>query len=357
MAATRLSLGLFPGLSSLVLLLGGCTEAMPEDSGSGGGGGVVGGDVGGSSAGAAGSSSLPLGGSGAGTASGGASAGGAPVAGAGGAAGNAGTGTGGAAGAASDPGAQPSAGCGKAATQALETFVEAHVTAKGFDRQYFVRLPTGYDPQRAYTTVVVGAACGGKGDNGISIQDASKNNAIVVGLSPSQEVAGRDCFMTESPTSPEIDFFDAALAAVETNFCVDQSRVFMEGFSSGSWLTNLIGCARGDVLRGQGNASGGPPPLPMCKGPIATIMVHDMGDGANSYDGGKQTRDRIRQLNGCMDQTAPWDAAYPECVAYQGCPAAFPLVFCTTTGMGHSENKPFSTEGFWKFWSALPPKP
>src|SRR6185503_8409943 len=114
----------------LLLLLGGCTEAMPEDSGSGGGGGVVGGGVGGSSAGAAGSSSLPLGGSGAG--------------------------------AASAPGAQPSAGCGKAATQALETFVEAHVTAKGFDRQYFVRLPTGYDPQRAYATVVVGAACGGK---------------------------------------------------------------------------------------------------------------------------------------------------------------------------------------------------
>jgi len=25
--------------------------------------------------------------------------------------------------------------------------------------------------------------------------------------------------------------------------------------------------------------------------------------------------------------------------------------------MGHSENKPISTEGFWKFWSALPAKP
>jgi poly(3-hydroxybutyrate) depolymerase len=306
--------------------------------------------------GAGGTSVVPMGGGGNGMASAGAAHAGAPVAGAGGAGGSSGGAAGGNGGASGNAGAKPSAGCGKAATQALETFVEAHVTAKGFDRQYFVRLPAAYDPQRAYPTVVVGAGCGGKGDSGISIQDASKSDAIVLGLSPSQEVAGRDCFMTESPTSPEIDFFDAALASVETNFCVDQSRIFMEGFSSGSWLTNLIGCARGDVLRGQGNASGGPPPLPMCKGPIATIMVHDMGDGANSYDGGKQTRDRIRELNGCMDQTAPWDPAFPECVAYQGCATAFPLVFCTTTGKGHSENEPISTEGFWKFWSALPPK-
>jgi poly(3-hydroxybutyrate) depolymerase len=290
---------------------------------------------------------------------GGAGAGAGPSVGGGGAGGvpTAGTGGGGAGGAPGNPGAKASVGCGKPATQALETFVEAYVTAKGFDRQYFVRLPAGYDPTRPYPTVVVGAACGGKGDNGISIQDASKADAIVLGLSPSAEVAGRDCFMTESPTSPEIDFFDAALAAVEAGFCVDQSRIFMEGFSSGSWLTNLLGCARGDVLRGQGNASGGPPPLPDCKGPIATIMVHDMNDDPNKYSGGVQTRDRIRQLNGCMDTTAPWDPMYPECVAYQGCPAAYPLVFCTTSGKGHTENKPFSTEGFWKFWSALPAKP
>jgi polyhydroxybutyrate depolymerase len=146
-------------------------------------------------------------------------------------------------------------------------------------------------------------------------------------------------------------------AAVESNYCVDQSRIFFEGFSSGSWLTNLIGCARGDVLRGQGNASGGPPPLPTCKGPIATIMVHDMNDNDNKYELGIQTRDRIRQLNGCSDQTQPWDPAFPGCVAYQGCPAAYPLVFCTTQGKGHTENKPFSTDGFWKFWSSLPQKP
>jgi poly(3-hydroxybutyrate) depolymerase len=353
MAIARLGLALSYGVTAFAL--GACTDAVVDD---GGGAGTAGTGSAGATAGSPGASST-VGGTGAGAGgSGGNASGGVSTAGTGvdgTAAGAGGASTAGAAGAA-DPGAKPSLGCNNPATQALETFVEAKVTAKGFQRQYFVRLPAGYDPARPYSTVVVGAACGGNGMNGIPIRDAAKNDAIVVGLSPSQEVAGRDCFMTESATSPEIDFFDAALSAVEAAYCVDQNRIFMEGFSSGSWLTNLIGCARGNVLRGQGNASGGPPPLPPCTGPIATIMVHDTTDGANSYEGGKQTRDRIRQLNGCSDQTAPWDAAYPECVAYQGCPAAYPLVFCTTTGKGHTENVPFSTEGFWTFWSSLPAK-
>jgi polyhydroxybutyrate depolymerase len=356
MANVRLRLLFSFSVTGLLLSLSACTDA---DVAEGGGAGTAGSGTAGTNAGSSGapttaggtSAGAPVGGSAGSITLGGAGAGGSS-AGVGGSvmAGSGGVGAG-------DPNAKPSLGCNKPTTQALETFVEAKVMAKGFERQYFVRLPAGYDPARPYTTVVVGAACGGNGMNGIPIQNAAKDDAIVVGLSPSEEVAGRDCFMTESATSPEIDFFDAALAAVEAAYCVDQSMIFMEGFSSGSWLTNLIGCARGNILRGQGNASGGPPPLPTCTGPIATIMVHDTTDGANSYDGGKTTRDRIRQLNGCSEQTAPWDAAYPECVAYQGCPAAYPLVFCTTTGKGHTENVPFSTEGFWKFWLALPAKP
>lgn len=338
-------------LCGVTLALGACTETPVEDAG-------VAGSAGAAGAPAAAAGTVGLAGGGNSASAGAAASGGAATAGSGGAAvAGGGAASAGSGGGSNDANAKPSAGCGKPATQALETFVEAKVTAKGFERQYFVRLPASYDPARAYPTVVVGSGCGGNGMNGIPIQNASKEKAIVVGLSPSQEVAGRDCFMTESAESPEIDFFDAALAAVGAAYCVDQSKVFMEGFSSGSWLTNLIGCARGDVIRGQGNASGGPPPLPACQGPVATIMVHDMNDDANSYEGGKTTRDRIRQLNGCMDQTAPWDAMFPECVAYQGCPAAYPLVFCTTTGKGHTENVPFSTEGFWKFWSALPAKP
>lgn len=323
--------------------LSGCSAPSAQDAASGGGQAATAGAAGGSAGGAAGSAAGGQGGV-AGSAGAGGMSGGAGMA------SSAGSGGG-----PDNSAATPSAGCGTLATDAPGTFVAHQVVAAGYTREYFVRLPVAYDPARAYPTVILGAGCGGTGETVIPVHTAAQADAIVVGLSPSFEVAGRDCFMTESPTSPEIDFFDAVLAAMKQGYCVDESRVFMGGFSSGSWLTNLIGCARGDVVRAQGNAAGGPPPLPECTGPIAAIMVHDVGDEANSIDLGRQTRDRLRQLNGCTEATAPWDAQFPECVAYQGCMAGYPLVWCETSGKGHSDNVPISTQGFWKFWSSLPP--
>jgi type 1 glutamine amidotransferase len=56
--------------------------------------------------------------------------------------------------------------------------------------------------------------------------------------------------------------------------------------------------------------------------------------------------------------TAPWDAAYPACVKYTSCPAAFPVVWCALEGVGHNNstymNVNYSPGGMWKFLSALP---
>jgi hypothetical protein len=107
-----------------------------------------------------------------------------------------------------DPNSIPSTGCGLPAADTPETFVQHNTQAGGFARSYYVRLPAGYDPMRAYPLLVIGPGCGGTGDNAIPIQDQAGTDAIVVGLNISAEAAGRDCFMTESPTSPELAYFD-----------------------------------------------------------------------------------------------------------------------------------------------------
>jgi poly(3-hydroxybutyrate) depolymerase len=206
---------------------------------------------------------------------------------------------------------------------------------------------------RKYATVFLGHGCGGNGSQVLPIQNASKSDAILVGLS-----AVGQCFMTGAADSPDIAFFDAALNAVESSFCVDKAKVFIAGFSSGSWLANLIGCARAGIVRGQGNASGGLPPIPTCSGPIAAILAHDMADPANNIAGGMAARDRILKINGCsLTDTMPYDIGRPSmCVAYKGCPAAYPVVWCPTTGQGHSDqvSTGSSVPGFWNFWTALP---
>lgn len=284
---------------------------------------------------------------------------GSAVAGASGTAGTngaAGTNGGGAAGAPAPSG--PSAGCTKPPSQALATYVRHDIMVTGVDagytsRNYYLRLPTNYDPTRKYPTIFLGPGCGGDGKSVLPIQNASMGDAILVGLSPVGQ-----CFKTNGATSPDNPFFLAALKEVEDNACVDKGRVFVAGFSSGSWLANQLGCMYGGtILRGQGNCTGGlPGGLPMCSGPLAAMLAHDEGDTANKIAGGIAARDRILKINGCTGtDTVPYDAGTPSpCVRYTGCPAAYPVVWCQTTGKGHSDQIPISTTGFWKFWSSLP---
>jgi len=257
-------------------------------------------------------------------------------------------------------GAAPSAGCGKSTSQPLATYVRQTVTGTG--RVYDLYVPAGYNPQRPYRTIFLAHGC--DGSIPFPMQDASKGDAILVALRAASSQAtgmrfGGGCFDTgpNSTSLAEVPYFDAVLKDVSTSLCVDTARVFMAGYSSGSWLTNLIGCVRAGVVRGQGNATGGLPAVPKtCAGPIAALLAHDTTDTMNSFAGGQIARDRILNINGCTSQTMPYPydgnpATVSPCVIYQGCKPGFPVVWCPTTGKGHSNQVPITTVGLWRFWS------
>lgn len=376
--------------SGALLALGGsaCSSAEPAApatagtapgvSGSPGAGGASAGGTNGvgglpTTAGTTGTAGTSTGGSSAaGTSTGGSNVGGTGAGGTGAGGGNAG-------GSAGLPNAVASSGCGKPAAQPLEMFVHydetitpsALVTEKWQARGYWVRLPANYNPDRPYPTVFVGPGCGGKGNNAIPIQNAAGNDAIVVGLDYSAAATGRECFMTEAFPDPEVNYVQETVLNVGKAFCVDTSRHFIEGFSSGSWISYLMGCVEGGpggLFKANGTATGnwqGSLPDSACKGPIAFMGSHDMGDpdGYNKYPGG---RDHVLKQNGCTTPpvTTPYDAgpmvkapkagSTVDCVQYMGCMA--PTVFCTTTGLGHNDQveSGISTYGFWKFWMSLP---
>jgi poly(3-hydroxybutyrate) depolymerase len=252
----------------------------------------------------------------------------------------------------------------------------AGATPQHAPRNYYVWLPGGYDPHRAYPTVFVGPGCGSNGTQGIQIQTASGNNAIVIGLDPSMMVdpEGRQCFDSQSNPNPEIPYVEQTVATVEAAFCIDKSRLFIEGFSSGSWLSYLMGCVDGGpggLFKAQGNASGedqgwnGMKDQFTCKGPTPWMAGHNNPDPNNAYPGG---RDHEILMNCCTmpPVTMPYDpgpmvkppttpaGVTINCVQYQGCKA--PTIFCTTTNLGHNpqEATGISTYGFWNFWMSLP---
>lgn len=348
----------------------GCSPADPTTDAPG----ASGGGAGGVSAGAAGLAGSALGGGIQGGSSTGGAAG-AATAGTGGGGGGSGgvagaAGTAGSAGAGGAPMVMKSTGCGKAAPAEFtpEQYIRKSLpdvakTPKGAERVYELRLPKDYDMNRPYPIVFEAHGC--DGSIPFHIEEATGTSALVVALragdNQDNDYKG-GCFATGPGDDRLIEglYFDAVVTALEMNLCVDKDKLFIEGYSSGSWLTNLLGCIRAKALRGQGNATGGLPKVPaICEGPMAAMLVHDDTDDMNKIEEGIKARDRLKAINGCSDATLPylWDVK-PEtqstCVMYQGCMPGFPLVWCPTHDRGHSSQVPITTVGLWKFWSGLP---
>ena len=324
----------------------GATGAGGDTSGAAGANGGASGGAGGDATGAAGTTASPDGG-----------AAGAGVAGA-------------TMGATTIGGIHPSGssmGCNKPVTDTVAKWVEHDVmvtVAAAYQpqyetRKYFTMLPKTYDPTKSYPVTFWGPGCGATGAEGNQLSGDTSDYVQVMLLQKTS------CFSTSSADSPEVPYFDVALQGVEDGYCVDKSKVFVAGYSSGSWLTHLLACQRGNVIRGMGSASGGIlEDHGTCTGAIAGIMTGDSSDTTNpivSIDtttgvdrGSGAARDMILKANGCQMTSTPWDPKFPGCVLYDGCPAQYPVVWCLTMGQGHSDGGVISSMGFWKFWSALP---
>jgi poly(3-hydroxybutyrate) depolymerase len=250
-------------------------------------------------------------------------------------------------------------------------------------RNYFVRLPTGYDTTKAYRVVFGGPGCGGNATVGVEGGYTSNTHADQLQVSLSYvPTAGNttatnpgSCFADGAADSPEVPYFDAVLAEVSKKYCVDLSNVGVQGYSSGAWEGLLLGWARAGVVRGIAVEAGGlrnnrPPGT---NKPVAAMMIATNGDTENPIDlkagdakavelgalGSGQARDEILRRNGCTGTaTAMWDADYPLCQKYTGCPAAYPVVWCLMNTGGHyPAHKPYTPDGMSKFLGSLPAVP
>lgn len=270
-------------------------------------------------------------------------------AGLGGAAGASGAGAGGAgaSGAAGSAGAAVmSPGCGASPTEEPRTWVEKSLDVGGTARRVWTYLPENYDPSRAYPVVFLFHGCGNETNN-VRMETVIGDDAVMI-----RGRAVEDCWDTGT-NSPDLAFFDAMVDDAEARLCIDTSRRFAVGYSSGSWLINTIECVRGGVLRAAGSVAGGAPPRNNCSGMIARVFVHDRDDGDNDISGSETERDRLLEVNGCDSATAPVPEEPEPCARYQGCEPGYPVIWCETTGEGHGRQDELAAEAAWKLFSEL----
>ncbi len=354
------------------LVLAACGAAADDDDGSGSVGSA--GD-GGANAGTAGASA-GTGGADAGT--GGASAGsvasgtgGDTAAGAGGVAG---TGAGGGAGAGGDGGAgaggapatggdsgaveaAKSAGCGT--IDALKSG-RASIDVSGTTREYILKVPDGYDPNRPYKLIFAWHWRGGSADD---VASGSIGGGPYYGL----EARAADTAIFVAPEGidagfantdgRDIAFARAVLALFDAKLCIDRERIFSTGFSYGGMMSDAIGCEMADVFRAIAPMSGGLPSAEhdysgcnqVNSHPIAVWMSHGTSDLVVPFADGENARDLFVARNQCQSQTSAVEPS--PCVAYQGCSAGYPVHWCEFSG-GHTAPT-FASAAIWDFFSEL----
>jgi len=280
-----------------------------------------------------------------GASSGGAAAGGSPTSGGAGGSGNAAGGA--AAGSAGVGGAAtPSSGCGMAAPAEPPAMLE--VTDQGA-RTFIVDVPASYDPATPMPLVF---GFHGATQDGASFRSEYYGNLLST-LGDSFIVVHPDAL--GDPTGWEADrdipFIDELITLLEGTYCVDETRIFATGHSSGGYFTNQLGCQRGDVFRAIAPVSGGGPGFgqfaPDCAGEAAAWIAHASNDMTVLFENGEGSRDYWAEANGCnVGESMPVSPA--PCIEYAGCMPGLPVRFCVYAD-GH--NWPdFGEQGIFEFF-------
>ena len=318
--------------------------------------------TGGTKATGGGSSATPTGGrasTGGNTATGGISAGTGGI--------SAGTGGGTAAG-----GATPSKGCGTQGMQTLLTGATAvasglssshriKITSGGSSREYIIDIPASYDPAKPYRLVFSWHQAYGS-DTGNAIGQYPANNGpnfdaknyAFFGLQRESAAANQPAIIVAPQGignlpwdyNRDVVLFDDILAAVTTNLCIDESRVFTTGFSFGAMMSYALSVGRATKLRAAVTMAAANYNFTQptnAKTPIAYFGITGMSDGTcpfvngtSTTQGGKYCVLQHAQDNGCTIPgtitTATVGGKKYVCTDFEGCKAGYPVKVCTFDG-------------------------
>lgn len=243
-------------------------------------------------------------------------------------------------------------GCGKVAMDGAR-----QLSLEGFEGQYYVNLPSTYDPQRPYP---LGFAFHGANRNHYDcrsldcygFQSALGEEAVLVYMqslrAPSTAVEGA----WDDERENNVAFFEAVLDSVESEFCIDQKRVFAAGTSSGAIFANLLACRHGDRLLAVTPVAGSLPEDEECRGTPAALLIHGVDDPHVPFENGEAARDFYLSQNGCSDVSEPDVASVHSdirakrdatpavediaCVDYQGC--SKPVRWCEHSYGGYDDS-------------------
>lgn len=269
--------------------------------------------------------------------------------------GAAGGGSGGSAGA-GGMGGKMSEGCNKAPSTLKSAAVNQAspvntIMVGGQSRQFLTRWPSNYDNKKAYALHIgLHGANGNISENGrdnFGLWSLSKDSVIFVTLGA---MGGLWSAMTD------LAYADAVLKQVESELCIDTSKVVLEGFSQGAAMSWYLTGSRPGVFRAVvGHSGGGVQGIP----PLSPVAY--LGSLGTAEGNGQNTQtDQFAKANGCTIDTLPRaETGKHVCTPYKGCKEGFPVTWCSYDG-GHGfqdtdsgSNTSWVPQTVWDFLTPL----
>jgi polyhydroxybutyrate depolymerase len=235
-----------------------------------------------------------------------------------------------------------SAGCGKAnpaeGSQTIQT--------GGQSAMYNINLPDNYEPN---TPLPLGFGFHGFG-NGACGPDQGECRGFA--MLPAVTVYMKsisDGWEQQQVLEQNITYFQDVLAHMKAEYCIDESRIFIAGVSSGGQFIEHLTCRFGDTLWqvtpvsasvvGAANQN--------CKGTPPILVIHGVTDQAGNY--GQGVAEMFAKRNGCSDMAPAaleqnksdmmdaFDAKADEhrCMDWDGC-TKNPVRFCISSQITYS---------------------
>jgi polyhydroxybutyrate depolymerase len=243
--------------------------------------------------------------------------------------------------------ATASEACGKGLPVPMEGVQQLMVGA--MNRKFFLRLPAAYDGKKPWPVVFAFHGAGNKSaawfDTNTDLRAQLEEKAVLLFPEGPAKPDGSLSWVYLSPEN--VLFADAMVDWLKKTLCIDPTRLFATGQSSGGYMAMTLGCQRGTVFRAVATSSGGILEPGTCVGNPHVLMRTGKADTASTHDSVVKTRDFWVMHKGCSAE--PPKAIEPApCVSYAGCGGAT-VVWCEDGG---SHGWPsFATRAMWNLFS------
>jgi polyhydroxybutyrate depolymerase len=241
----------------------------------------------------------------------------------------------------------PSEACGAGKPQPPEGYHDLMVA--DLQRRFIIRYPAGYDGKKPWPVIFAFHGAGGQDattfDKGFGFRAANGDKAVLVMGEALPRPQGGRSWMINTPAN--MAYMDALIAWLKSNVCIDSSKLFATGQSSGGYFSQTLGCQRGHVMRAVAPSSGGWRDFENCMGNPGVWMSHGKTDTGTLADVAKAKAFWLERKGCSPDNPKPTEPA--PCVEFSGCKDGVPFVFCEHGG-GHPWPA-YATKGVWTFFS------